>query len=187
MLARCQPIQGPGADLPANQAQGRETDHRRHASDLPVAALSQRQRQPTGRNLSAKANRRLPRPEPIRLRNALGLGRQGAAILEFDPLAQLLQCTVGDHAVHLDHVGFGQFVLRIGDAVGECTIIGQKQQAFGVVVQAARRVNGGNFQVIGQRGMANTWTKLGKNLKRLVQPHQNRHESLRYAPLSCFW
>lgn len=107
MLTRYQPVERPGADLPADQAQGRKADRRRHASDLAVTAFGQREPQPTGWNLGAIAHRGLARPEPIRRRNALDLGGQGAAILEFDTLAQLLHCTVGDHAIHLDDVGLG--------------------------------------------------------------------------------
>jgi hypothetical protein len=76
----------------------------------------------------------------LALSGSLHLGRCGRAVLQADTAAQLLQLPLGGRAGQADPVGLGHPVARMGQMVGELAVVGQQDQARGVSVEPADRI-----------------------------------------------
>jgi len=133
----------------AHESQCRMTHRRRHAPHLTVASLGEDDLDPAGGNEAAKAHRRLARPER-RLGDATRLRRTGAGAVEQHAAAQLLQCVVGDFAVHLHPVGFGQLVSRITELMLQPPVIGEQEQPFAVSIEPAGCIHARCLDVVGK-------------------------------------
>ena len=99
-------------------------DLRAHPLDLALAALAQRDLQDAGLELAH-------------------LGRRGHAVVELDALAQRAQRLLGHRdaaAADVGDVDLRDLVARVREAVGEVAVVGQQDQAGGVGVEAADRV-----------------------------------------------
>ena len=84
----------------------------------------------------------------------VGSGPAGRSVIQGDPLLQALQRLIGYGPRDRYLVSLGDVKSWVGEAVGEFSVIGQKQKAKGVKVEAANGVDpGGNFpeQVRDQR------------------------------------
>ena len=84
----------------------------------------------------------------------VGSGPAGRSVIQGDPLLQALQRLIGYGPRDRYLVSLGDVKSWVGEAVGEFSVIGQKQKAKGVKVEAANGVDpDGNFleQVRDQR------------------------------------
>ena len=72
-------------------------------------------------------------------------------------------------AFHLHQVGLAGLVVGVGDGVLQLAVVGQQHQAFAVIVEAAGRVDLGNGQMVGQRGLAILRGELAQHLERLIE------------------
>jgi len=68
------------------------------------------------------------------------LGRRGLAVLQEDACFQRRDGAVFKHALDLHQIGLGKFMFGVCDQMGKIPVIGQEQQALGIVVQPADRV-----------------------------------------------
>ena len=76
----------------------------------------------------------------------IGSGPAGRAIIQGDPLLQAIQRLLGYGPRNRYLVGLGDVKARMSEAMGEFSIIGEKQKAEGVEVEPPHRVNPrGNF------------------------------------------
>ncbi len=174
-LARLQAVQAPRTHSITNQAQGRESRGGGHAPYLTVAALGDGQGQPAGGDAGPVAYRWLPGPE-VGLGHLAGLGRGGQAVLELQALPEPLEGHLADFPFHLHPVGLGHFLLRVGDAVLDFTVIGEQQQALTVLVEPTGRVETGHIQVIreGPVTLPNR-RELTQDIKRFIKNNKLRH------------
>ena len=86
-LAGPQVTETPTAYLGTYQAQGRKTDGRGHATNLPVAALTETQLDPAGGHAGAIAHRRIARPK-CGLADLVGPGRPSQTVTEPNTVTQ---------------------------------------------------------------------------------------------------
>jgi hypothetical protein len=124
----------------ANQAQGGEADVGGHAANLAVASFIKGDFQPAGGNGFAFANRRVARPQPLRLIHAFNTGGQGGAIVERDAVAQRPAPRRG-FAFNLNIVNFAGAFTRLRQLRLQRAVVGQHQQPFAVAVQTPGRVD----------------------------------------------
>src|SRR5690554_6206349 len=97
------------------------TDSLNHASDLPLAALADH--------------------EPASARSVRHAQHAGRTVLEFDALAQALERPLVERALPApDAVLLLLAVARMRDPLGECAVVGDQQQPFGIHVEPADRV-----------------------------------------------
>ena len=71
-------------------------------------------------------------------------GRGGSPVVELDALAELAQGAGGRRAaLHLGHVLLVHPVRGVGEQLGQVAVVGQDQEAFGLLVEPAHRKDGG--------------------------------------------
>ncbi len=163
------------ANARADQAQGRQSDRCGHAAHLAVAAFRNTQLQPGGWNALAEPYRRVTWPQPIGCRfEGAHLGRPRGSILELYAPAQGGECIITRHAFDFGEIGLDLVMARIGDAMGECTIVGQQQQAFGIHVQASGRIDVFFPDVVGQGRTPLGVGELAQHAVGLVEQDQHR-------------
>jgi len=107
-----------------------------HPSYLAVAAFLDGELKPAGRNILAISHGGLALPDGG-LGHDAGFGWQGFAIVEENALAQALQSGVIDFTLHLCPIYLGHFMQWMGDLVLQAAVVGQQQQAFRIIVEAA--------------------------------------------------
>ena len=71
--------------------------------------------------------------------DALQLRRRRPPAMHGDAFAELLFLRLGQRAVHLHHVSFGDVVGGRGEAMRELAVVGQQQQSLAVIIQPAHR------------------------------------------------
>lgn len=103
------------------------------------------------------ANRRIARPD-FGFSDALGLGWQGWTVAQLDPAAQLLECRLARGAFHLDPIGFRLARAWVGQLMLQFAVVGEKQQAFAVLVEPAGGVNTVDGQNLAQAVFASELT-----------------------------
>lgn len=133
-----------------------------------------RQRDPARGNAGTVAHGRVPLPQPRRL-HPDGAGGQGEAVVKRHAVAQRLQCRLRDFALHLHPVGLGQLPARVADACLQRAVVGEQQQAFGIVVEASGRVNAGQVDEIGQHRATVLVAELAEHQEGLVEKNQAGH------------
>ena len=67
------------------------------------------------------------------------LGRRGHEAADVDSFAELRQTGFGEDTCNCGDVGFAYLMFRMGQGIGQFTIVGHKQKAGGVVVKSAHR------------------------------------------------
>ena len=140
-------------DRDTHQPQGRKTGGCGHAPHLAVAALGDDELDPGGRDIFAETDWRVARPE-CRFGQCACTGRTCALAVQHDSGAQCPKRRFVRHAFHLHPVGLGQLVLGVGDPCLQSAIVGEQQQPFAVVVEAARRPHFRQRNKISQRSAA---------------------------------
>ena len=126
-----------------------------HAANLAIAAFAQRDREPRSWDCASFANRRDARPNSGRM-ESFDLGGSGHAVAQHHAAPQLLQRRIRRNMLHLHPIKFGQFVLRIANAVLQRARISQHQQAFAVVIEPSSRVDIRHVKIFRQR-----WSPIG--------------------------
>jgi len=119
---------------------------------LTVAALRDRELDPGSRNVPAKADRRIARPQR-RFGDSTGLRRTGAAVVQLHTAPQSIQRRLRRLALDLYPIGLGQLVFRIGDPRLQGAVVGEQQQSLAVVVEATRGPHARDGNETGQRLM----------------------------------
>ena len=157
-------------DAAAVQAFDPVAHGRHHALDLVVFALQQGQAQVQGLGIRGRALRQHP------------LGRVGShgrgVIVQHHALEQLVAHGLRDGVLASDLVHLGHVLLGRGQLVQQRAVVGQQQQARGVLVQAPDRLQATPTQGHGQQVVhARPGTRLERALVacRLVQHHQGLH------------
>ena len=149
-LTRCQSVQRERSNADTNQPQSRQADCRGHAANLAVAALTDLEFQPIGRDLRSIADGRFPWSDLGRRRQGARTRRARDAVIQQDAVLESLKRARLNAALDLGPIHFFHGVPRIGDARLETAIIGQQQQALTVVIQAPRRMETRRLQMVGQ-------------------------------------
>ena len=126
--ARRQPGQADRPDADAGQAGDGVADGGEHPAHLPVAALVDGQL-----DLSDAG----PVYVLLAAQQADVFGRASQAVFQHDPFAETRQGVGIRNALHLDPVGLGDVVARVGQLEQEVAVVGQEDQALAVGVQAA--------------------------------------------------
>lgn len=111
----------PGADEPAN----RVADGRHHTADLALTTLVNGDLDIRG----VTAGKGLYQPD--------SLCRRGKAIVQFDPFGQALDGFFGWGAVDRGQIGLGNVITRMGKAVDEGPVVGEKQEALAADIEPA--------------------------------------------------
>jgi hypothetical protein len=61
------------------------------------------------------------------------------AIAEFNPFSELFECVICEGACAFHQVGLGDFVIGIGEPLGELRVVGKDQKSTGIEIQTAYR------------------------------------------------
>ena len=165
------------ADPFANQAQGRERDSRGHATHLPVASFADRQAKPRVGNGLAEPHRRIARPEPRRsVVEPLDLRGPCRSVAQDDAFAKTLQRVVVRRAFDLHQIRFLEQVARIGELMRERAVVGQREQAFGIGIEAACRIDARRVDESRERRSLRIASvgELADDAVRLVEKNQHR-------------
>jgi hypothetical protein len=146
-----------------------------HAAHLAIAAFSEGEFDPAVRHGFAVADGRIARPEVFRLGDGAGFRWAGAAIAEIDADGEGFQGGgIGD-ALDLRPVGFRDLVLRIGDARLQGAVIGEDQEALGIIVEPAGGVDAGDGDEFLQRALAAAFIrKLGEDVIGFVEEDESQ-------------
>ncbi len=146
---------------------------RRHAADLAVLALAQRQLDPRRRNLRAITNRRIARPEIRGLFDEPRAGRLRHEVAEVDSCAQRRQRILGRRALDLRPVDLRKLELRARDARLQGAVVRQQQQPFAVRVEPAGGIYRRNLDEIGERLLAGLRRELAGHAEGFVEGDQH--------------
>ena len=117
------------ADARADQLLHGTVQRCEHAADLPFAAFVNGHFHPADGCAAVVADKP-------------GFGRRGLAVFEHDTFAQRCHLLERDLAAHFGHVGLGDFVRRMGEAVSEIAVIGEDEKPLGVNVKTTDGVDG---------------------------------------------
>ncbi len=162
----------------AHQPQCRVAHRGGHTAHLPVAAFADDKLYPAVGHRLADANGRIARPK-LRIGNALCLCGQGHPVLQLHAAPQLDERIIGNRALNLNAVDFGQLVPRIGNARLQPPVVGQDHQPFAVHIEPARGINPGHVDKVGQGRARRTGGslvgKLRQDAKRFVEQNDARH------------
>ena len=168
-LAGCQVAKLDRADGNSHQAQRGETDGRGHSPDLAVASLAKSQPEPGGGHVFAEADWHRTVGQGGSGFQQLNLGRARRSISEDNTTTQRFQgCRTGN-SLHLHKVGSGVLESRVGQAMGQGTVVGEQKQPFAITIEPANRVNPGNSQMILERALPSAsvnWQRTSKGLYR---------------------
>jgi len=113
------------------------TDNRGHAANLSVTPFADGQAQPSGWHVLAKPDRHQSVGERGRLGQQLDFRRPGSAVPKLDAAPQPFKGCEIRYALHLNEIGLGMIKSRVGQPMGELSVIGQEQEAFAVAVEPA--------------------------------------------------
>jgi hypothetical protein len=161
-------------DRNPNESDRRMSHRGRHAPNLPVQPLSQRDPQPGGRHGFAKPNRHRTIRKLRRGRQHAHLGRLRASPLEQDALSQPTQCFVVREALHLSQIDLRELMLRVGNAMGQRAIRGQHHESFAILIQSAGGIDAGDRHKISQGRSSRRIGKAGKDPIGLIEDERAR-------------
>ena len=143
------------ADPHPEEAEGRVADGGGHAADLAVFPLDQLERKPGIGDVLADPDRRNARREGRRGIEQAGAAGPGAVVVEGKvPAGELRESRGSGDTFHLGPVFAAVGVGRIEQARIETGLVAEKQQAFGVGVEASERVDSAGQAEIGERAPA---------------------------------
>jgi hypothetical protein len=104
----------------------------------------------------------------------VGVGGERGAVFEIDAAGKLAKRCFGDRAFDLREIRFGRLPFWIGEAVVEAAVVGEQQQAFAIVIEAARDVYPRRQRERGQRGPVFRVREFRMDEVRLVERDQQR-------------
>lgn len=136
-LARLQAGEVPFANVGANQAQGGMADGSGHPADLAIAALSQGEGNPGGRDALALADRRVALPDDGV--QAGDLGGERGAIVENNAGCKAFQRGIRGDSLDLYPVSLGLLAGWVCNLVLEPAGVRQEDEALAVIIEPARR------------------------------------------------
>jgi hypothetical protein len=157
------------ADGDAEEAEGGVGDGGGHFADLAVAAFLEGEFEPAGGDVQADADRGIAGGDeegcgsgrdgraaraPWFWVDAGGLGGEGLAAFDEDAGAELLEGGLGEFAFDLGPVSAGVGVFGVEEMGVESGLVGEKEEAFAVAVEAAERVDGFREAEFGQGALS---------------------------------
>src|SRR5690606_24241686 len=168
-LAGRETVQRERPDRPADEPQRRQADGGRHPANLPVPSLPDREPYPRRRNRLAVADRRISRPQPVGLVDALRARGKRRSVAEHDTAREPPDGLVAGLAFDLREVHLLRLPSRIGETRLQRTRIGQDEQALAVVVETSRRTHPRRIDVVRKARFAVAARELAQHAKRLVE------------------
>lgn len=166
-----------------DQAQGRQSDCRRHAPDLTVFSFGQGDGEPARGCLGALPNGWIAWPEPCWFFNVFRLAWAGDKIAKIDRAAQFFQRCCIWRSFHLNQISFRLLQVGMANVMLQPSIIRQQQQAFAVGIEPAGRIDIRNVQEIRQRLPLGMSRKLAHDIEGLIEKYE-RHGVLVLSDVS---